>query len=147
MKGTANLILMSCIDLVRRPTLRIEATYQVASIPCSTTGCRRRRFTPPLNWSVGPLIKLDKRYYHGYTKNMKTAISIPDKLFRSADSFAKRLGLSRSQLYSTAISEYLSKHQSQQVTERLNSIYAEEDSSLPSSLIRMQAKSWPQEKW
>jgi metal-responsive CopG/Arc/MetJ family transcriptional regulator len=78
---------------------------------------------------------------------MKTAISIPDKVFRSADSLAKRLGLSRSQLYSTAISEYLSKHQGRLVTERLNAIYAEEDSSLASSLVIMQAKSWSHKEW
>ena len=75
---------------------------------------------------------------------MKTVISIPDKVFRSADSLAKRLGLSRNQLYSTAISEYLSKHQGKQVTQKLNSIYAEEDSSLPPSLILLQSKSLPQ---
>jgi metal-responsive CopG/Arc/MetJ family transcriptional regulator len=87
------------------------------------------------------------RYYQGYTLTMKTAISIPDKVFHSADSLAKRLGLSRSQLYSTAISEYLSKHQGKQITERLNSIYSEEDSSLPPSFIILQAKSLIHEEW
>ncbi len=78
---------------------------------------------------------------------MKTAISIPDKIFRSADSLAKRLGLSRSQLYSTAISEYLSKYQDEQVTERLNVIYSEEDSALSPSIIILQAKSLDHEEW
>jgi metal-responsive CopG/Arc/MetJ family transcriptional regulator len=78
---------------------------------------------------------------------MKTAISIPDKIFRSADSLAKRLGLSRSQLYSTAITEYLSKYQGKQVTDRLNAIYAEEDSSLSPSLIILQEKSLAHEEW
>jgi metal-responsive CopG/Arc/MetJ family transcriptional regulator len=78
---------------------------------------------------------------------MKTAISIPDKIFRSADSLARRLGISRSQLYSTAISEYLTKHQSKQITEKLNSIYTEEDSSLPPSLILLQSRSLPHEEW
>ena len=78
---------------------------------------------------------------------MKTAISIPDKVFRSADSLAKRLGLSRSQLYSTAVNEYLSKHQDKQVTDRLNAIYSEEDSSLSPSFIVMQAKSLSPEEW
>lgn len=36
---------------------------------------------------------------------MKTAISIPDKVFRSADALARRLGISRSELYTTAITE------------------------------------------
>ena len=96
---------------------------------------------------VGPEKELDRRYYQSYTLCMKTAISIPDKVFRSADSLAKRLGLSRSQLYSTAITEYLSKHQGKQVTDRLNAIYSEEDSSLSPGLIILQAKSLAHEEW
>jgi metal-responsive CopG/Arc/MetJ family transcriptional regulator len=75
---------------------------------------------------------------------MKTAISIPDKIFRSADSLARRLRISRSQLYSNAISECLLKHQSKQVTDRLNSIYMEEDSSLLLSLAPLQSRPLPQ---
>ena len=72
---------------------------------------------------------------------MKTAISIPDKVFRSAETLAKRLGISRSELYSTAIAEFLSKHQSRHVTARLNAVYTEKDSSLFHDLVRVQAKS------
>jgi metal-responsive CopG/Arc/MetJ family transcriptional regulator len=78
---------------------------------------------------------------------MKTAISIPDKVFRSADSLARRLGISRSRLYATAISEYLSKHQGKQVTDKLNSMYTEENSSLPRDLTVLQSKSLPPEEW
>jgi metal-responsive CopG/Arc/MetJ family transcriptional regulator len=78
---------------------------------------------------------------------MKTAISIPDKVFRSADALAKRLGISRSELYSTAISEFLSKHQSRNLTSRLDEIYTEEDSSLPPNLARLQSKSLTKEEW
>ena len=92
-------------------------------------------------------IELDMRYNQGYTSDMKTAISIPDKIFQSADSLAKRLGLSRSQLYSTAISEYLSKYQNEQVTERLNVIYSEEDSTLSPNIIFLQTKSLDHEEW
>lgn len=78
---------------------------------------------------------------------MKTAISIPDKVFRSADSLAKRLGISRSELYATAITEFLSKHQARHVTARLDAIYAEEDSSLSPDLIQLQVKSVAHEEW
>ena len=78
---------------------------------------------------------------------MKTAISIPDKVFRSADVLAKRLGVSRSQLYTTAVSEFLSKYQSRQVTARLNSLYAEEDSSLSPDLALLQTKSLAHKEW
>ena len=78
---------------------------------------------------------------------MKTAISIPDKVFRSADSLAKRLGISRSELYATAITEFMSKHQGRHVTVRLDAVYAEEDSSLSHNLIQLQAKSLAREEW
>jgi metal-responsive CopG/Arc/MetJ family transcriptional regulator len=78
---------------------------------------------------------------------MKTAISIPDKVFRSADALAKRLGISRSELYSTAISEFLSKHQSRNLTSRLDAVYSEEDSSLPPNLTRLQSRSLAKEEW
>jgi metal-responsive CopG/Arc/MetJ family transcriptional regulator len=78
---------------------------------------------------------------------MKTAISIPDKVFRSADALAKRLGISRSELYATAITEFLSKNQSRQVTARLDAVYAEEDSSLSSNLIQLQTKLLGHEEW
>ena len=86
-------------------------------------------------------------YTLSYIGLMKTAISVPDKVFRSADALAKRLGVSRSQLYTTAVNEYLSKYQSRQVTARLNSLYAEEDSSLSPNLIFIQTKSLPHEEW
>ena len=78
---------------------------------------------------------------------MKTAISIPDKVFRSADALAKRLGMSRSELYATAVTDFLSRQQSRQVTARLDAVYGEEDSSLSPSLVQLQAKSLFHEEW
>jgi len=78
---------------------------------------------------------------------MKTAISILDKVFRLADALAKRLGISRGELYANAIAEFLSKHQSRQVTAHLDAIYEQEDSSLAPHLIQLQAKSLAREEW
>ena len=78
---------------------------------------------------------------------MKTAISIPDKVFRSADALAKRLGISRSELYTTAIAEFLSKNQGRHVTARLDAVYGEEDSSLSPNLLQLQVKSLAHEEW
>ncbi|MBN3906305.1 MAG: ChpI protein [Nostoc sp. NMS1] len=47
---------------------------------------------------------------------MKTAISIPDPLFETAEEFAKLMGLSRSQLYAVALQEYLQSHKQEQIT-------------------------------
>ena len=54
---------------------------------------------------------------------MKTAISIPDNLFKIAEITAKRLGLARSQLYVKAIKEFIERHNKENITEKLNSIY------------------------
>jgi len=78
---------------------------------------------------------------------MKAAVSIPDNIFRSADSFAKRLGISRSELYATAIAEFLSRRRSKQVTARLDSIYDEVDSTLDHEIIDIQSRTLPYEKW
>lgn len=65
---------------------------------------------------------------------MKTAISLPDVLFESADSLARRLGLSRSRLVAMALEEFLAKHRTARVTERLDAVYATEDSRLSAPL-------------
>ncbi|MBW3625562.1 MAG: ChpI protein [Armatimonadetes bacterium] len=78
---------------------------------------------------------------------MKTAISIPDELFRSAEEYAEREGLSRSELYTTALRLFLEAHRREAVTERLNAIYGEEPSALDPALARLQARSLPDESW
>src|SRR5207249_304495 len=45
------------------------------------------------------------RYNRSYTPSMKTAISVPDKLFQQAERIAKRRRVSRSQLYASALQE------------------------------------------
>ena len=41
--------------------------------------------------------------------SMKTAVSLPDELFRQAEAAAKKLRMSRSKLYATALSEFLDR--------------------------------------
>lgn len=76
---------------------------------------------------------------------MKTAISLSDELFASADALAKRLGVSRSQLYATAVAEYVAKHSDTDVTARLNAVYADLPSGLDPALRRAQARSIAEE--
>jgi metal-responsive CopG/Arc/MetJ family transcriptional regulator len=78
---------------------------------------------------------------------MKTAISIPDKLFKSADSFARRRKISRSALFSTAVEEFIQHHRQDDVTERLNAVYTEQESHLDPVLQNLQATAVAQEKW
>ena len=53
---------------------------------------------------------------------MKTAISVPDRIFRAAERHAKRAKKSRSQLYAEAVAEYLTRHAPDEVTEAMNRV-------------------------
>jgi metal-responsive CopG/Arc/MetJ family transcriptional regulator len=53
---------------------------------------------------------------------MKTAISLPDRVFREAERHAKRTRKSRSQLYAEALAEYLTRHAPDEVTDRMNAV-------------------------
>ncbi len=78
---------------------------------------------------------------------MKIALSIPDELFDSAETLGKRLGVSRSRLYATALADFVAKHQSRKVTARLDAVYATEDSRLDAATRRLQGRSLPRDSW
>ncbi len=78
---------------------------------------------------------------------MKTAVSLPDDLFRQAEAAAHRLRVSRSRLYATAISEFLGKQTANAVTERLNQVYSSRASKLDAALRRAQFRSVDKHSW
>lgn len=51
---------------------------------------------------------------------MKVAVSIPDDVFSEAESLAKELKVSRSQIYSRALAEFLGRHVPDRVTEQMS---------------------------
>ena len=53
---------------------------------------------------------------------MKTAISLPDETFRRVDRAAKRLGLSRSELFARAAENWLDDLDEDGVTEAINRV-------------------------
>ena len=55
-----------------------------------------------------------------YTLGMKTAVSIPDKVFEEAEQLARRMETSRSALYARALAEYIARHGTDQVTALMN---------------------------
>ena len=57
---------------------------------------------------------------------MKTAISLPDDLFRAGDALAKEMKLSRSALYARALERYIARQRADEITEQLNAVYATE---------------------
>jgi len=56
---------------------------------------------------------------------MKTAISLPDDVFKKAERLAKRAKKSRSQLYCEALREYLARYSPDEVTEALDRVIGE----------------------
>jgi len=78
---------------------------------------------------------------------MKTAVSIPDELFRRAEAAAKRKRVSRSRLYATALSEFLGREQRQAITDRLNDVYSRQPSKLNPALKQAQFRSLERESW
>jgi hypothetical protein len=68
---------------------------------------------------------LDPSEPAGYTLGMKTAVSIPDRVFKSAERLARRMKKSRSQLFSHALEEYMARHAPDQVTEAMDQVCAE----------------------
>ena len=78
---------------------------------------------------------------------MKTAISIPNNIFEQAESLARKLKVSRSELYTEAVKVYLEKNHIQDVTAKLNEVYAETASNLDKDLLNVQTASLPKEEW
>jgi len=73
---------------------------------------------------------------------VKTAVSIPDSIYNSAEKLAHRLGKSRSELYAKALQNYIEQRQDDRVTAKLNEIYDSEPSQLNPVLTKLQTKSW-----
>ena len=78
---------------------------------------------------------------------MKTAISLPDDLFHSADELADSLGTTRSNLYATALAEFVAKHRHDGITAKLNEVYAELPSALDPEIVDSQSRTLASEKW
>ncbi|MCA9999859.1 MAG: hypothetical protein KDE56_29050 [Anaerolineales bacterium] len=78
---------------------------------------------------------------------MKTAISLPDALFERAEQIAQVMEISRSQLYATALEEYLNKHDAKRITQIYNEVYADEPSEFDPVLMQLQVESLSKEEW
>jgi hypothetical protein len=79
-----------------------------------------------------------------YNDGMKTAVSIPDDVFRLAERKAQQLKVTRSQLYATALVEYLRRELDEELTARVDATVAEDqlDESLVAAQVRATAEEW-----
>jgi predicted transcriptional regulator len=83
----------------------------------------------------------------GYTASMKTAVSLPDELFQEAEATARRLRVSRSELYAKAIKAFLTQQNGDAITERLNDLYSRHAARVDPELHRAQLNSLTKDSW
>lgn len=78
---------------------------------------------------------------------MKTAISLPDDLFAAMDALAKKLGVARSRLVAEAVAEYVAKHRTGRITERLDAVYGAEPAEVARPIRDAQRKAAARNDW
>lgn len=78
---------------------------------------------------------------------MKTAVSIPDDVYTEAEQLVRRLGKSRSQLYTEALREYLSRHDPDAVTEALNRLADEFDTRSDPAVAAAAIELFRKDEW
>jgi len=61
---------------------------------------------------------------------MKTTVSIPDEVFEEAERLAAKVQISRSELYSRALQEYVARHAPDRLTETMNRVIEEVGSDI-----------------
>jgi metal-responsive CopG/Arc/MetJ family transcriptional regulator len=78
---------------------------------------------------------------------MKTAISIPEDVFTPAERLAKELRMSRSELYTRAVQDYVAEHRHLKVKEKLDQVYGSQPSTVDPVLRDAQSAALPREEW
>jgi predicted transcriptional regulator len=59
------------------------------------------------------------------TRGMKVAVSVPNDVFERADRLARAAGRSRSDVYSSALREYVARHSPDEITIALDRVMAD----------------------
>jgi metal-responsive CopG/Arc/MetJ family transcriptional regulator len=78
---------------------------------------------------------------------MKTAISLPNDLFKEAEAAAKDLGLSRSKLVQTALEEFLKRRREEKITAALNRSLAKHPDEIDPFLQQLALEAMKRSEW
>jgi metal-responsive CopG/Arc/MetJ family transcriptional regulator len=57
--------------------------------------------------------------------NVKTAVSLPRRLFERVEEMSQEMKTPRSRLYARALQEFVSRHENQKLLEQTNAAYAD----------------------
>jgi metal-responsive CopG/Arc/MetJ family transcriptional regulator len=71
---------------------------------------------------------------------MKTAVSVDDELIKAADGAARKMGISRSRLFSIALERFLRERRNEEMLQTLNRVYGA-DSNAEEKAIAISLKS------
>lgn len=78
---------------------------------------------------------------------MKTAISVPDDVFESAERLARRECRSRSEVYSAALREYVARHSPDEVTDALDRVISDVGDAVDPFVEQAAARILERTKW
>jgi Arc/MetJ-type ribon-helix-helix transcriptional regulator len=76
------------------------------------------------------LVGIDFGYTIGHTGGMRMSISLPDRMLKEADSAARKLKVSRSELLRTALREFLRQRQEAKMSESIDRYLAKHGNEL-----------------
>ena len=82
-----------------------------------------------------------------HTCVMKTAISIPDELFESAERLIAKLKISRSRLYTRAIAEFVARHDEDVVTQQMDQALREMEAPYEEFSKEASRQAFRREEW
>lgn len=82
-----------------------------------------------------------------YTPGMKTAVSVPDDVFESAERLARRERRSRSEVYSAALREYVARHSPDEVTDAVNRVVSDLGIEVDPFVVQATARTLERSEW
>ena len=82
-----------------------------------------------------------------YNYGMKTAVSIPDVVYRAGERLAKRLRLPRSRLYALALADYIERHGDDDITQRLNASFSSHPAATDPFVREAAARTGQRNEW
>ena len=78
---------------------------------------------------------------------MKTAISVPNDVFELSEKLAKKLKVSRSQIFAMGVRKLGEEYDDEDIIARINEVCKEVDTSLDPAIKKYQNRIIKREKW
>ncbi len=78
---------------------------------------------------------------------MKTAISVPNDVFELSERLAKRLKVSRSQIFAMGVKKLGEEYDEDDITARINKVCEEVDTPIDPFWKKIQSRSLPKDEW